>query len=73
MYDIGFQNLSRAMMSGKPIKVLVIPTCAQLKKWTGSIYHGGIVDFFRLSEPGRKAWNNMFLAFSVDKVCISNC
>ena len=26
MYDIGFQNLSRAMMSGKPIKVLVLDT-----------------------------------------------
>ncbi|NJA89308.1 pyruvate ferredoxin oxidoreductase [Rhodocyclus tenuis] len=26
MYDIGFQNLSRAMMSGMPIKVLVVDT-----------------------------------------------
>ncbi len=26
MYDIGFQNLSRAMMSGKPIKVFVVDT-----------------------------------------------
>ncbi|MDJ0653718.1 MAG: 2-oxoacid:acceptor oxidoreductase family protein [Xanthomonadales bacterium] len=26
MYDIGFQNLSRAMMLGKPIKVLVVDT-----------------------------------------------
>jgi len=26
MYDIGFQNLSRAMISGKPIKVLVLDT-----------------------------------------------
>lgn len=26
MYDIGFQNLSRAMMSGKPIKVVVLDT-----------------------------------------------
>ena len=26
MYDIGFQNLSRAMMSGKPIKILVLDT-----------------------------------------------
>jgi pyruvate-ferredoxin/flavodoxin oxidoreductase len=26
MYDIGFQNLSRALMSGKPIKVLVLDT-----------------------------------------------
>ncbi len=26
MYDIGFQNLSRVMMSGKPIKVLVVDT-----------------------------------------------
>ncbi|MEL7448618.1 MAG: 2-oxoacid:acceptor oxidoreductase family protein [Pseudomonadota bacterium] len=26
MYDIGFQNLSRAMMSGKPIKVVVVDT-----------------------------------------------
>ncbi len=26
MYDIGFQNLSRAMMSGKPVKVVVLDT-----------------------------------------------
>jgi pyruvate-ferredoxin/flavodoxin oxidoreductase len=26
MYDIGFQNLSRAMMAGKPVKVLVVDT-----------------------------------------------
>ncbi|MBI5785723.1 MAG: 2-oxoacid:acceptor oxidoreductase family protein [Rhodocyclales bacterium] len=26
MYDIGFQNLSRAMMSGTPIKILVVDT-----------------------------------------------
>jgi pyruvate-ferredoxin/flavodoxin oxidoreductase len=26
MYDIGFQNLSRAMMSGKPLKMLVLDT-----------------------------------------------
>ena len=26
MYDIGFQNLSRAMMAGKPIKVIVVDT-----------------------------------------------
>lgn len=26
MYDIGFQNLSRAMMSGKPIKVVILDT-----------------------------------------------
>jgi pyruvate-ferredoxin/flavodoxin oxidoreductase len=26
MYDIGFQNLSRVMMSGKPIKILVVDT-----------------------------------------------
>jgi pyruvate-ferredoxin/flavodoxin oxidoreductase len=26
MYDIGFQNLSRMMMSGKPVKVLVVDT-----------------------------------------------
>ncbi|MGB8242120.1 MAG: 2-oxoacid:acceptor oxidoreductase family protein [Azonexus sp.] len=26
MYDIGFQNLSRAMMSGMPIKILVVDT-----------------------------------------------
>ncbi|MGR9108397.1 MAG: 2-oxoacid:acceptor oxidoreductase family protein, partial [Gammaproteobacteria bacterium] len=26
MYDIGFQNLSRAMMSGKPLKVVVVDT-----------------------------------------------
>lgn len=26
MYDIGFQNLSRAMMSGKPLKMLIVDT-----------------------------------------------
>jgi pyruvate-ferredoxin/flavodoxin oxidoreductase len=26
MYDIGFQNLSRALMTGKPVKVLVVDT-----------------------------------------------
>ncbi|MDH3729364.1 MAG: thiamine pyrophosphate-dependent enzyme, partial [Myxococcales bacterium] len=26
MYDIGFQNLSRAMMTGKPVKVVVVDT-----------------------------------------------
>jgi pyruvate-ferredoxin/flavodoxin oxidoreductase len=26
MYDIGFQNLSRAMMAGKPVKVLIVDT-----------------------------------------------
>jgi pyruvate-ferredoxin/flavodoxin oxidoreductase len=26
MYDIGFQNLSRALMSGKPVKVMVVDT-----------------------------------------------
>ncbi|WP_026375303.1 2-oxoacid:acceptor oxidoreductase family protein [Aestuariibacter salexigens] len=26
MYDIGFQNLSRAMMSGKPLKIIVLDT-----------------------------------------------
>jgi pyruvate-ferredoxin/flavodoxin oxidoreductase len=26
MFDIGFQNLSRAMMSGKPIKILILDT-----------------------------------------------
>jgi pyruvate-ferredoxin/flavodoxin oxidoreductase len=26
MYDIGFQNLSRALMSGKPIKILILDT-----------------------------------------------
>src|SRR5664279_5431214 len=33
MYDIGFQNLSRMMMAGKPIKVLVVDT--QLYSNTG--------------------------------------
>ncbi|TQV86321.1 pyruvate ferredoxin oxidoreductase [Exilibacterium tricleocarpae] len=28
MYDIGFQNLSRAMMSGKPLKVVILDTQA---------------------------------------------
>jgi pyruvate-ferredoxin/flavodoxin oxidoreductase len=47
MYDIGFQNLSRALMSGKPIKVLVLDT--QVYSNTGgqactSGFLGGISD-----------------------------
>ncbi len=47
MYDIGFQNLSRLMMSGKPIKVIVVDT--QVYSNTGgqactSGFHGQISD-----------------------------
>ena len=47
MYDIGFQNLSRMMMSGRPIKVLVLDT--QVYSNTGgqactSTYIGQVAD-----------------------------
>ncbi|MEZ4930751.1 MAG: thiamine pyrophosphate-dependent enzyme [Saprospiraceae bacterium] len=36
MYDIGFQNLSRMMASGKPIKVIVVDT--QVCPWRTGLY-----------------------------------
>jgi pyruvate-ferredoxin/flavodoxin oxidoreductase len=55
MYDIGFQNLSRALASGMPIKVLVLDT--QVYSNTGgqactSGYIGQIADM----SPYGKAW-----------------
>jgi pyruvate-ferredoxin/flavodoxin oxidoreductase len=55
MYDIGFQNLSRAMASGMPIKVLVLDT--QVYSNTGgqactSGYIGQVADM----SPYGKAW-----------------
>ena len=59
MYDIGFQNLSRAMMSGKPIKVLVVDT--QVYSNTGgqactSGFLGQVSDMaaFGSSGPGKQ-------------------
>ncbi|MDX1734416.1 MAG: 2-oxoacid:acceptor oxidoreductase family protein, partial [Halioglobus sp.] len=59
MYDIGFQNLSRAMMSGKPIKVLVVDT--QVYSNTGgqactSGFVGQVSDMaaFGKANPGKK-------------------
>jgi pyruvate-ferredoxin/flavodoxin oxidoreductase len=55
MYDIGFQNLSRALMSGMPIKVLVLDT--QVYSNTGgqactSGFIGQVADM----SPYGKAW-----------------
>jgi pyruvate-ferredoxin/flavodoxin oxidoreductase len=55
MYDIGFQNLSRALASGMPIKVLVLDT--QVYSNTGgqactSGYIGQVADM----SPHGKAW-----------------
>ncbi len=55
MYDIGFQNLSRMMMSGMPIKVLVLDT--QVYSNTGgqactSTYIGQVAD---MTPFGKKA------------------
>jgi pyruvate-ferredoxin/flavodoxin oxidoreductase len=59
MYDIGFQNLSRAMMSGKPVKVMVVDT--QVYSNTGgqactSGFLGQISDMaaFGKAAPGKK-------------------
>lgn len=53
MYDIGFQNLSRALMSGKPIKVLVLDT--QVYSNTGgqactSGFHGQVSDMAQFGK-----------------------
>jgi pyruvate-ferredoxin/flavodoxin oxidoreductase len=56
MYDIGFQNLSRAMMSGKPIKILVVDT--QVYSNTGgqactSGFIGQISDMAQFGKVGK--------------------
>ncbi len=56
MYDIGFQNLSRLMMSGKPIKVLVLDT--QVYSNTGgqactSGYFGQVSDMASFGTAAR--------------------
>ncbi len=53
MYDIGFQNLSRMMMSGKPIKVIVVDT--QVYSNTGgqactSGFHGQVSDMAQFGK-----------------------
>lgn len=59
MYDIGFQNLSRLMMTGKPIKVLVVDT--QVYSNTGgqactSGFIGEVSDMapFGKANPGKQ-------------------
>ncbi len=55
MYDIGFQNLSRAMMSGKPIKVLVLDT--QVYSNTGGqACTSGFISQVSDMAPYGKAW-----------------
>ncbi len=56
MYDIGFQNLSRAMMSGKPIKILVVDT--QVYSNTGgqactSGFIGQVSDMAQFGKVGK--------------------
>ncbi len=56
MYDIGFQNLSRLMASGKPIKVLIVDT--QVYSNTGgqactSGFMGQISDMAQFGRTGR--------------------
>ncbi len=58
MYDIGFQNLSRLMASGKPIKVLVLDT--QVYSNTGgqactSGFVGQISDMAQYGKAIRRA------------------
>ena len=59
LYDIGFQNLSRAMMSGKPLKVVVLDT--QVYSNTGgqactSGFFGQVSDMapFGKAKPGKQ-------------------
>jgi len=59
MYDIGFQNLSRAMMSGKPLKMVVLDT--QVYSNTGgqactSGFQGQVSDMapFGKVKPGKQ-------------------
>ncbi len=55
MYDIGFQNLSRALMSGMPIKVLVLDT--QVYSNTGGqACTSGFVSQISDMAPYGKAW-----------------
>ncbi len=55
MYDIGFQNLSRAMMSGLPIKVLVLDT--QVYSNTGGqACTSGFISQVSDMAPYGKAW-----------------
>jgi len=56
MYDIGFQNLSRAMMSGKPVKILVVDT--QVYSNTGgqactSGFIGQVSDMAQFGKVGK--------------------
>ncbi len=55
MYDIGFQNLSRALMSGMPIKVLVLDT--QVYSNTGGqACTSGFISQVSDMAPYGKAW-----------------
>ncbi|EHQ52810.1 pyruvate flavodoxin/ferredoxin oxidoreductase domain-containing protein [Ectothiorhodospira sp. PHS-1] len=55
MYDIGFQNLSRALMSGMPIKVLVVDT--QVYSNTGGqACTSGFISQVSDMAPYGKAW-----------------
>ena len=56
MYDIGFQNLSRALMSGRPIKILVLDT--QVYSNTGGqACTSGFIGQVSDMAPYGKAWH----------------
>jgi pyruvate-ferredoxin/flavodoxin oxidoreductase len=56
MYDIGFQNMSRALMSGRPIKILVLDT--QVYSNTGGqACTSGFIGQVSDMAPYGKAWH----------------
>jgi len=56
MYDIGFQNLSRALMAGRPIKILVLDT--QVYSNTGGqACTSGFIGQISDMAPYGKAWH----------------
>ncbi len=56
MYDIGFQNLSRALMSGRPVKILVLDT--QVYSNTGGqACTSGFIGQVSDMAPYGKAWH----------------
>ena len=56
MYDIGFQNLSRALMSGRPVKILILDT--QVYSNTGGqACTSGFIGQVSDMAPYGKAWH----------------
>ncbi len=54
MYDIGFQNLSRAMMSGLPVKVLVLDTQVYSNTGGQSCTSGYVAQIADMAPYGKK-------------------